>query len=300
MNLLLTGAFDWTECELNMLRELGHDVIFMQWENSTLPCEPAWVEGIVGNGIFLHHPIENFTALRFIQLTSAGYDRIPMDYVIDHKIQIFNARGVYSVPMAEFAVGGVLQLYKQSRYFIENQRAHKWVKNRGLSELYGKTVCIVGCGSVGNECAKRFAAFGCRVIGVDINPYQNELYEKIDSLDALDAILEVADVVVLTLPLTERTTHLISLKRLKMMKSGAVLVNIARGAIVETDSLVTALRTNLGGAVLDVVDTEPLAENSPLWDMDHVILSPHNSFVSDGNHARMLAVIMNNLEGSSI
>lgn len=127
MNLLVTGAFDCTEKELNMLRELGHNVVFMQQEKAPLPCDAAWVEGIIGNGIFLSHPIEQFTSLKYIQLTSAGFDRVPMDYVKEHGIEIHNARGVYSIPMAEFALCGVLQLYKQSEYFLKNQKVHKWV-----------------------------------------------------------------------------------------------------------------------------------------------------------------------------
>ena len=79
MNLLVTGAFACTEKELNMLRELGHNIVFMQQEKSPLPCQTEWVEGIIGNGIFLSHPIENFTNLKFIQLTSAGFDRVDMD-----------------------------------------------------------------------------------------------------------------------------------------------------------------------------------------------------------------------------
>ena len=200
MNLLVTGAVARTEKELAMLRELGHKVVFMQQEKDSLPCEAAWVEGIIGNGIFLSHPIEQFTSLRFIQLTSAGFDRVPMDYVEQHGIEIHNARGVYSIPIAEFAVSGVLQLYKRSRYFHENQKATKWEKHRGLLELFGKNVCIVGCGSVGTECAKRFKAFGCSVVGVDIKPYQNALYDTMLPLDSLDEALMQADVTVLTLP----------------------------------------------------------------------------------------------------
>ena len=81
MNLLITGAFSCTQAQLDHITSLGHKVVFMQQEKDALPCEPSWVEGIVGNGIFLHHPIENFTSLRFIQLTSAGFDRVPMEYV---------------------------------------------------------------------------------------------------------------------------------------------------------------------------------------------------------------------------
>lgn len=295
MNLLVTGAFDWTEKELNMLRAIGHKVVFMQQEKTPLPCDAAWVEGIIGNGIFLSHSIEKFTSLRYIQLTSAGFDRVPMDYVKQHGIEIHNARGVYSIPMAEFAVSGVLQLYKQSGYFHENKKAHKWEKCRGLLELFGKNICIVGCGSVGTECAKRFKAFGCSVTGVDVKPYQNRVYDTMLPLDSLDNVLTNADVTILTLPLTEETRHFINADRFAAMKRGAVLVNIARGAIVDTNALITALNTHLGGAILDVFEEEPLDEHSPLWDMENVILTPHNSFVGDGNHERLFNLILKNL-----
>jgi len=297
MNLLVTGAFDWNETELNLLRSLGHKVIFMQQENSQLPCTESWIEGIIGNGIFLHHPIEHFTSLRFIQLTSAGFDRVPIEYINEHNIKISNARGVYSIPMSEFAIGGVLQLYKQSGYFKGNQIKHKWEKHRGLLELYQKNVCIIGCGSVGNECAKRFKSFECCVVGIDIAPYQNDLYDMMLSLDQLNDALSNADITVISLPLTQETHHLINAERLSLMKQGCVLVNIARGAVVDTDAMITALQTNLRGAVLDVFEDEPLNKDSVLWDLDNVIITPHNSFVSEGNHNRMLEVIMRNLEG---
>lgn len=297
MNLLVTGAFDWNENELIHLRQLGHQVVFMQYEKSPLPCDAAWVEGIIGNGLFLHHPIEQFVSLRFIQLTSAGFDRVPMKYIKEHNIKIFNARGVYSIPMAEFALCGVLQLYKQSGYFCNNQKLHKWEKHRGLMELNGKTVCIVGCGNVGDECAKRFKSFGCYVVGVDIKPYENASYDKMLTLDQLDGVLPYADVIVLCLPLNEETHHLMNGSRLSAMKAGSVFVNISRGEIVDTDALIIALNANIRGAVLDVFEDEPLDSNSMLWDMGNVIISPHNSFVGDGNHKRMLDVIINNLEG---
>ena len=101
MNLLVTGAFAWTEKEMNMLRELGHEVVFMQQEKSPLPCDAAWVEGIIGNGIFLSHPIEQFAKSRFLQMTPAGFDRDPMDYTKEHGSEIHSAGGVNSIPMAE-------------------------------------------------------------------------------------------------------------------------------------------------------------------------------------------------------
>ena len=295
MNLLVTGAFNWTEKELDMLHKLGHKTVFMQQEKSPLPCDAAWVEGIIGNGIFLSHPIEQFTSLKYIQLTSAGFDRVPMDYVKEHGIEIHNARGVYSIPMAEFAVSGVLQLYKQSRYFYKNQKAHKWEKHRGLLELFGKNVCIVGCGSVGTECAKRFKAFGCNVVGVDIKPYHNEEYDIIFSLESLDDVLKDADVIILTLPLTDETKHLMNDARFSALKESAVIVNMARGAVIDTQAMIEAL-PKIGGAVLDVFEEEPLDERSPLWDMDNVIVTPHNSFVGEGNFSRLYTLMLKNIK----
>lgn len=296
MKLLITGAWRANEAQISAIRELGHEVILMPDERGELPCAAEDIEGIICNGLFLYHPIEAFTKLSYIQLTSAGYDRVPMDIVKARGITIKNARGVYSIPMAEFALCGVLSLYKQSRFFYENQKASRWEKHRGLMELCGKTVCIVGCGSVGTECAKRFSAFGCHVIGVDLTPYENLAYGKMLPLAELDAALSESDITVLTLPLTDETKHLMNADRFIRMKKGSVLVNIARGAIVDAEALLTALSAKLMGAVLDVFEEEPLPPESPLWQQENVILTPHNSFVGEGNDGRLAEVILDNLE----
>ena len=275
---------------------MGHEVCFLQNEKEELPCNPKEIEGIICNGLFLSHPIENFRNLRYLQLTSAGFDRVPMDYVKEHGIEIHNARGVYSIPMAEFAVAGVLELYKQSRFFAENQKKHKWEKHRGLQELYGKNVCIIGCGSVGDECAKRFQAFGCHVAGVDLFPREDENYQKMEGFHQLDTLLAEAEIVVLTLPLTEETYHLMNTARIEKLRDGAVLVNIARGAVIDNEALIPEM-DRLGGAVLDVFEEEPLGEDSPLWEMEHVIITPHNSFVGEGNGERLSKAILRNIEG---
>ena len=296
MKLLITGAWRADEAQISAIRELGHEVILMPDERGELPCAAEDSEGVICNGLFLYHPIEAFTKLSYIQLTSAGYDRVPMDIVKSRGITIKNARGVYSIPMAEFALCGVLFLYKQSRFFYENQKASRWEKHRGLMELCGKTVCVVGCGSVGTECAKRFSAFGCRVIGVDLTPYENPAYGKMVPLAELDAALSESDITVLTLPLTDETKHLMNADRFARMKKGSVLVNIARGAIVDAEALLTVLSTKLMGAVLDVFEEEPLPPESPLWQQENVILTPHNSFVGEGNDDRLAEVILDNLE----
>lgn len=299
MRLLITGAWRDAREHLAELEALGHEPVFLQQEADALPCDPAWVEGMVCNGLFLHHPIEGFPNLRYIQLTSAGYDRVPMDYIQAHGIEIHNARGVYSIPMAEFAVAGVLQLYKQSRFFYENQKARRWEKRRDLLELSGKTVLILGCGSVGTECAKRFQAFGCRVVGLNRTARDNPAFDELRPLAELDAALPQADVLVLTLGLSRETHHLMNAERLARLKSGAVLVNIARGALIDTEALTAAL-PKLTGAVLDVFEEEPLPEASPLWDAENVLLTPHNSFMGDGNGKRLAGVILDSLRKEAI
>ena len=295
MNLLVTGAWsDGKNCIAD-LETMGHTVTFMQYEKDELPCSYEWVEGVICNGLFLTHPIEKFTNLRYIQLTSAGFDRVDMDYVKSHGIEIHNARGVYSIPMAEFALCGVLQLYKQAAFFRENQRKHLWEKHRGLLELAGKNVLIVGCGNVGNECAKHFKAFDCSITGVDLFPREDNLYSEMLPLDMLDNALKQADIVVLTLPLTEQTKYLIDNSKLSLMKDGATLVNIARGAIVDTEALLNHI-DRFTGVVLDVFEEEPLDKESTLWDKSNVILTPHNSFVGEGNGERLKAIIFKNIE----
>ena len=297
MRLLITGA--WSEAKrcFSDLEANGHEIQFMQQERDELPCDPAWVEGVVCNGLFLYHPIELFPNLRFIQLTSAGYDRVDMEYVKAHDIEIHNARGVYSIPMAEFALAGVLQLYKQSRFFYENQKAHRWEKRRDLMELSGKTVLIVGCGDLGTECAKRFRAFGCKAIGVNRSVRENPAFSEFYPLAELDNLLPRADIVLLTLGLDSSTRHLMDAERFARMKPGAVLVNLARGSLVDTAALLPALG-RLGGAALDVFEEEPLPADNPLWNKENVILTPHNSFVGEGNGARLNVLIRNNIHNT--
>lgn len=295
MNLLVTGAVALTEDNLNVLKQLGHEVIVMQQEKELLPCPAVWVEGVICNGLFLHHPIERFTSLRYIQLTSAGFDRVPMDYIREHKIKICNARGVYSIPMAEFVLGGVLQLYKQSHFFYKNKAARSWIKHRHLLELFQKKVCIIGCGSVGTECAKRFRAFGCEVVGVDLEPQNKENFLVVFPLEKMDEVIGTCDITVLTLPLCKETYHLFNQDRFSKMKPQAVFVNIARGGIVDTAALLEALSNNLYGAVLDVFEEEPMPETHVLWNTENVIISPHNSFVSERNMDRLWDVIVENL-----
>ncbi len=296
MNLLITGAARFNEEQLHKISELGHDVFFLQYEDNDLAIPYNKIEGVICNGLFLHHPIEKFVNLKFIQLTSAGFDRVDMDYINAHNIKIHNARGVYSIPMAEFALCGVLNLYKQSRFFAENQKMHSWNKHRGLLELSGKTVCIVGSGNIGTECAKRFKAFDTTNYAVDIIKPTNDVYDEYFPLENIADAVSKADIVVLTLPLTEQTRYMFDKNMFSYFKDNSILVNIARGAVVNQNDLIDALQSKkLYGAVLDVFEEEPLSADSPLWDMENVIITPHNSFVGEKNSERLYNVVLKNL-----
>ena len=295
MNILVTGAFQLNSEELAELEAAGHEVFVHPDERA--PVEhPERYEAVVCNGLFLHNPIECFTSLRRIQLTSAGLDRVPLDYIRAHGIQLHNAAGVYSVPMVEFAIGGILQLYKQSRFFAANQARHKWEKHRSLLELPGKRACILGCGDVGREIAKRLRAFGCHITGVNRTVRKMPDFDEVLPLDALPEAAAACDILICCIALTPETRGIVSKAVFGRLPADAVFVNIARGALADEAAL-TAWLQGGGHAVLDVFEEEPLPEISPLWDMENVILTPHNSFVGDGNRARLWETISKALIG---
>lgn len=298
MKTLITGALQLNPEQLQMLEAQGLEITLHPDERAEVP-HPEVYEAVVCNGLFLYHPIERFTALRRIQLTSAGYDRVPLDYIRAHGIELRNAAGVYSVPMAEFAIGGILELYKQSAFFRANQSAHRWEKHRGLLELAGKTVCIAGTGDVGREIAKRLKAFDCEIIGVNRTVRALPNFDRIRPLPELPAASRACDILIVSMALAEETRGIIDQCIFDRLRPGAVVVNVSRGALIDESALIAWLRSERsGGAVLDVFEQEPLSESSPLWDMEHVILTPHNSFVGEHNQERIWKIVARNLKGN--
>lgn len=285
MNVLITGAFQLNEAQRAQLEAAGHHVTVHPDERAPVDC-PEQYEAVVCSGLFLYNPVERFTRLRKIQLTSAGLDRVPLDYIRTHGIALQNASGVYSVPMAEFAIGGILQLYKQSQFFAENQAAHRWEKHRGLEELFGKRVCILGCGDVGREIAGRLRAFGCTVTGVNRTVRELPEMDQVLPLEKLEEGLRCCDILICAIALTAETRGMLGKTQLELLPRNGVFVNVARGALVDSGALLDWLQGG-GRAVLDVFEEEPLPEDSPLWNLENVILTPHNSFVSDGNRERL-------------
>lgn len=296
MNLLLTGAFNYSEQQLSKLKELGCSVTFVQDEREELTIDCSEFDAVVCNGLFLYTPIEKFQKLKYIQATSVGLDRLPLDYIKRNNIALKTARGVYSIPMAEWCVSRILDVYKQSEFFFENQKNKKWEKHRVLKELYGKKATIVGAGDIGTQTAKRLSAFGVEVIAVDIVKPSADCYCCYFDIANIKEALKISDIVIITLPLTESTRNLFSERLFSEMKNDSLLINMARGGIVDEKALVTALETDkIGGAILDVFENEPLNDDSPLWNTKNLLITPHNSFVSDKNNERLFDIIYNNL-----
>lgn len=296
MKMLITGVLGADEKEQEAMRSLGLELTVHQDERVPVD-DPGQYEAVVCSGLFRFQDIKEFTALKYIQLCSAGKDAVPEDYITGHGIALFNAEGVYSVPMAEWTVMRAMELLRNGAALYGCQNDKKWIKNRSQQELAGKTALIVGYGAYGMETAKRLQALGMTVNVANrtqkITPYADAFYH----LSRLDSLLPAADIVVLALGLTKQTRHIINAERLSLMKPGAMLINASRGAIVDEEALIEALRSgNLGGAALDVFEVEPLPQDSPLWELPNVLLSPHSSFIGEGNHARLMAVTLRNLK----
>lgn len=297
MNILLTGAFNYSPQQLKQLSRLGLNITYLQYENDGLPDDASTYDMVVCNALFLYHDITAFTSLKYIQLTSAGYDRVPINHVTDRGILINNARGVYNIPMAEWTVGRILEYYKAFREFDLSQKQCDWKKNRHLRELYGASVAIIGSGNIGQEVAKRLTCFGTIITGYDIVLTPKDHFTEIKHINELDSHIQDYDIVILTAPYTSESHHLLNEHRLGKLKEGAVLVNISRGALIDTNALCNTLsqRSDVYAA-LDVFEEEPLSSNHVLWSLPNVAISPHNSFVSDGNNSRLFTLIYDNLQ----
>lgn len=299
MNLLLTGCFKYTAEQLESIKLLGFQIYYMESEKyDELPLPAKLVDATVCNYLFTVKDFNDFTNLKLIQLTSAGLDRVPVEEIKAKGCKLFNARGVYSTPMSEWVLFRVLERYKQGWFFKSEQDKKCWTKNREIREIFEIKVAIIGAGNIGGEVAKRFKALGAIVDGYDIHNNCMQGYDNMLLIDTFKQNVEKYDVVIITAPLLPSTKGLISRDILKSLKNEAMLVNISRGGLINEQALVEELteRRDLYAA-LDVFEEEPLSKESPLWSLPNVAVSPHNSFVSNGNNERMFNVIYSNLKG---
>jgi glyoxylate/hydroxypyruvate reductase A len=238
--------------------------------------------------------------VRWIQATSAGIGQLLLRTgLIRTPIVFTTASGIHATPLAEFVLFALLAFAKDLPRLVRDQAAHRWVRYCGR-ELRGTTVGIIGLGRVGRAVARACRALGVRVIGTRRTATaREEVIEDVDRIVApaqLSTVIREADALVLACPLTPETEGLIGEAELRSMKRGAVIVNIARGAVVDEPALIAALRDgHLGGAALDVAATEPLPADSPLWDLPNVLLSPHSASTADTENAKLTDLFCENL-----
>jgi D-2-hydroxyacid dehydrogenase (NADP+) len=235
--------------------------------------------------------------LRWIQSVGAGVDR--MDPAAYRHLLLTNASGVGAIPIAEYIVGAMLLFAKGFPRMFRRQREHIWDRRFQARELAGRTCGIIGMGAIGGEAARRARALEMRVLAIRRSAGAGATSEVADELlppSALPYLLRESDYVVLTVPLTSETRGMIGADELRQMKHDAVLINIARGPVVDEQALIAALRDGvIGGAALDVFEQEPLPADSPLWDMDNVVVTPHFAGGSDRYDDRLADMICDNL-----
>jgi len=242
--------------------------------------------------------------LKWIHSTAAGVAQLMYPELRDSGITVTNPSGIFSVPMAEHTIGLLLALARNFPDSVRGQDRAKWAqqeiwdKPQRLTELNGKVLLIVGYGSIGREVAKRGKVFDMRVWGVTRSGTGEPAHvEKIFAAAQLHDALPDADYVLICAPETAKTKRMIGAPEIARMKPGARLINVGRGSLLDEAALVAALESGaLGGAALDVAQTEPLPPESPLWKAPNLFITPHTSGVSDRLWDRQSAILIDLLE----
>jgi phosphoglycerate dehydrogenase-like enzyme len=241
----------------------------------------AETEVIFTNPIIPADVAERAPNLRWLQLTSAGVDRLIDAPVVRSSVIVTTASGIHAVTISEYVLGAVLTFAKGFLRAYRSQQESKWAAYPPL-ELEGQTIGIVGMGAIGSRVAELATAFGMRVLAIRRSvdrrtPGEGPVAEMLPPSD-LPYLLAESDYVVLALPLTEESRRLIGEAQLRAMKPSAVLINIARGQVIDEPALIRALKERwIAGAALDVFEREPLPSESELWALDNVLVTPHIS-----------------------
>jgi phosphoglycerate dehydrogenase-like enzyme len=218
------------------------------------------------------------TPLKWIQSWSAGVNSLPLKELENKNIQLTSASGVHAFPISETIFGLMLGLTRKIHTYVKNQSNKKWHHANMKQEIHHKTIGIIGVGVIGKETAKIAKAFGMTVLGVRNSRKSEEFVDEMYTSAQLNQVLPRCDFVIVTLPLTESTRHLFGKEQFAIMKKSALIINIGRGEIIVENELIDALTSGeIAGAGLDVFETEPLQQDSPLWDMDNVIITPHTA-----------------------
>ena len=249
-------------------------------------------------GLFLKHNLKEMKHLRFVQLLMAGYDQFDLDLAHRLGIKVANAQDVFSTTIAEDILTKIFFFNRHISHYLQAMKAHEWSPIPKERELMGATFGFVGAGSIASTTAQRLKPFSVRLIAYRKEQRTDPLFdETLWGPEGLDTLLRQADSVIIAIPLTAETTHLLDRRRLLLMKHDALLINVSRGMIIDQDALIDLLREKrIRGAALDVVTPEPLPATSPLWELDNVYITPHNASSSTFMQSRLTAMVEKNLK----
>ncbi|MDF2725037.1 MAG: 2-hydroxyacid dehydrogenase [Paenibacillus sp.] len=237
------------------------------------------------------------TKLKWVQNWGAGVDKFPIQRLADCGVTLTTASGVHANPISETIFAMMLAFSRNVHQAIRNQEKKVWGVKTGMNEVHGATIGIVGVGAIGEEVARLAKAFGMTVLGVRRSGGQSPHVDRMYDSSGLDDVLAESDYLVVTVPSTEETRHMFGEPQFAKMKPSAIFINIGRGATTDTEALIAALRNGtIAGAGLDVFEQEPLPATSPLWDMDNVIMTPHNSGATVHYDSRGMDIFIANLK----
>jgi D-2-hydroxyacid dehydrogenase (NADP+) len=250
-----------------------------------------------------HAFIDTVTAapnLAWLHFPNAGVDQHPfLPALAARQVKLTSSAGSNGEPVAHTAIAGLLLLARNFPHWWAAQGRREWQPMRGDAaprDLHDQTVLVVGLGTVGATVARFCRTLGMRVIGVRRSPRPDDPVDEAHTLVALHRLLPRCDWVVLACSLNAETRRIVNRESLALLPRGARLVNVCRGGVVDEQALIEALESGqLGGAYLDVFETEPLARESPLWNLPNVIVSPHNAQASAGNDGRAMEIFLANL-----
>ncbi len=295
VNILIAGnsfKLDDKKYKDNKLLKISVDC--QAWETDEVE-NPEKYDYVICNNLFLYNDIKKFKNLKVIQLLSSGISEKLRKYAEENNITLYNAKDVYSIPIAETIVMQILNISKNSKFFYKNQANKKWEKDRQLRELSGKTAMVIGYGSIGRETAKRLSSFGVNVFAANRTKVSDEYISNCISMNELIKNVGSADIVVVCVAGVEETRNLINKDFFDNMKNDSIFVNVSRGFVVNEEALINAIKSDkFRGVALDVFESEPLSENSCLWDYENVYITPHNSFVGDGINDRLYQLVISN------
>ena len=240
--------------------------------------------------------LDRAAELRLFAGAFAGTDHLPLDALEQREVGVTNAAGVHAPNVGEYVLGALLGHARSFREAYRRQDRAEW-RPCAVRELAGSTAAVVGLGHIGRAVVERLHAFDVETVGVRASPEKGGPADTVYGPDGLHDALARAEAVVLACPLTDATRGLIGGDEFDTMRADALLVNVARGPVVDTDALVDALRADhIGGATLDVTDPEPLPPAHPLWDFENVQVTPHNAGNTPNYYERLADIVAGNVQ----